>query len=99
MCRNITVLRGLEPPATAQELHDAARQFVRKIAGLQSPTQLSRDDVQLAIDQIAFVTGELLRTLPARRTAPTGPPGRRGTRDVLISRATRRAGRFSRYAS
>ena len=33
MCRNITVLRGLQPPATAEETRAAARQYVRKVSG------------------------------------------------------------------
>jgi hypothetical protein len=76
MCRNITVLRGIEPPATAQEIQDAARQFVRKVAGLQSPTQMARGDVTSAIEQIALVTRGLLDSLPPRRSVPVGPPGR-----------------------
>jgi hypothetical protein len=47
MCRNITILRGLEPPATAQEAHDAARQFVRKIARLQSPNHRNIDRIDV----------------------------------------------------
>jgi hypothetical protein len=35
MCRNITTLRGLEPEATPEEIEAAARQFVRKISGVQ----------------------------------------------------------------
>ncbi|MDT7557030.1 MAG: hypothetical protein QOI68_3371, partial [Pseudonocardiales bacterium] len=35
MCRNITTLRGLEPSATAEEIEAAARQYVRKVSGVQ----------------------------------------------------------------
>ena len=77
MCRNITVLRGLEPPATQREFDDAARQYVRKVAGLQSATQMERPEVNEAIAAIARATHDLLATLPARRTPPPGPPGRR----------------------
>ena len=77
MCRNITILRGLEPPVTGQEIEDAARQFVRKVAGLTSPTQMERPDVARAVSVITVATRELLDTLPARRSAPPGPPGRR----------------------
>jgi hypothetical protein len=77
MCRNITILRGLDPPATSQEIEDAARQYVRKVAGLQSSSQLERPDVNEAISIVARATTELLATLPARRTPPPGPPGRR----------------------
>lgn len=77
MCRNITALRGLEPPASQSEIEDAARQFVRKVASLTSTSQMSRDDVLRAIDQIAQTTRELLATLPTARSTPVGPPGRR----------------------
>jgi hypothetical protein len=77
MCRNITVLRSLEPPATPDEIEDAARQYIRKIAGLQSPSQLDRDDVVAAITGVAQLTAQLLDSLPPRRRAPQGPPRRR----------------------
>ena len=37
MCRNITILRGLQPPATAEEIEAAARQYVRKVSGATKP--------------------------------------------------------------
>ncbi|WP_238438973.1 DUF2277 domain-containing protein, partial [Frankia nepalensis] len=37
MCRNITELRGLEPPATDDEIEAAALQFIRKVSGLRQP--------------------------------------------------------------
>ena len=76
MCRNITILRGLEPPATAAEIEDASRQFIRKIAGLSSSSQMDREDVQRAIDHVTSATQDLLTSLPPRRSAPAGPPGR-----------------------
>lgn len=77
MCRNITILRGLEPPATAAEIDDAARQYVRKIAGITSPALLARPDVVRAIDLVSAATKELLEGLPARRGAAPEHPGRR----------------------
>ncbi len=77
MCRNITTLRGLEPPASADEVRDAARQFVRKVGGITTPTQLDRDDVRRCVEGIARLIEELLASLPPRRTAPAGPPSRR----------------------
>jgi len=79
MCRNITVLRGLEPRATDEEVEDAARQFVRKVAGLTTPSQMAREDVGQAIERICAATRDVLDTLPARRSAPPGPPSRRRT--------------------
>ena len=78
MCRNITILRGLEPPATPDEIHAAALQFVRKVAGLSTPGQLASDAVAAAVTQVAAATEALLGALPARRSPPsTVPPLRR----------------------
>ena len=38
MCRNITILRGLEPPASPAEIEAAARQYVRKVSGMTKPS-------------------------------------------------------------
>lgn len=77
MCRSITILRGLEPPATSSEVEDAARQFVRKVCALTTPSQLARPEVQRAIAIIASATQELLVELPARRVSAPGPAQRR----------------------
>ena len=84
MCRNITILRGIEPPATPREIEDAARQFVRKVCALTTPGQLARPDVQRAIGLITSATEELLVELPARRAVAAGPPSRRRRGDVDI---------------
>ncbi len=77
MCRNITILRSLEPPATSGEIEDAARQYIRKIAGLQTKSQMDRVDVAAAISGVAQLTAQLLDSLPPRRRTPAGPPHRR----------------------
>jgi hypothetical protein len=78
MCRNITVLRGLQPPATPDEVEAAARQYVRKVGGVTTPAQLATPAVTEAIAAIAQATDRLLSALPARRAAPaTLPPLRR----------------------
>ncbi len=78
MCRNITELRGLEPPATREEIEAASRQFVRKVTGIGRPT----GDVAAAIDHVALditaMIEALLHDLPPRRGAPKSvPPLRR----------------------
>ncbi len=85
MCRNITTLRGLEPPASSSEVEDAARQFIRKVTGLRTNAQLDHDDVRRVIDLIAHATQELLTALPAPRRPPAGPPGRRRPTDPTKS--------------
>ena len=77
MCRNITPLRGLEPPATAEEVESAARQYVRKVAAVTGP-QMTLPAIERAIDRIAAATAELLTELPPRRQPPAVvPPLRR----------------------
>jgi len=78
MCRNITMLRGLEPPATHDEIRDAARQYVRKVGALSSGPILESDAVLDAVEQITVITERLLSSLPPRRQPPrVVPPGRR----------------------
>lgn len=78
MCRNITELRGLEPPATQEEIDAAARQFVRKVTGVSKPSAEVAGRMETAALAVARITEELLQSLPARRQPPkTIPPLRR----------------------
>jgi hypothetical protein len=78
MCRNITTLRGLEPPATDEETVAAALQYVRKVGGIQKPTPSTQAAIDRAVRRVAEATAELLRELPPRRQPPTTvPPLRR----------------------
>ena len=78
MCRNITTLRGLEPPATAEEIQAAARQYVRKVSGVQSVSVRTEDAFDRAVEVVAAATTELLAQLPPRQQPPpTLPPLRR----------------------
>ena len=78
MCRNITTLRGLEPEATPEEIEAAARQYVRKVGGVQSESPRTRDAVERAVQKVLEATAELLVDLPPRRQPPlTLPPLRR----------------------
>ena len=78
MCRNITTLRGLEPPATPEEIEAAALQYARKVSGVQKVSSVTREALDRAVSQIAVATGELLDALPPRRVPPRyDPPLRR----------------------
>lgn len=78
MCRNITTLRGLEPVATPVEVEAAARQYVRKVSGVQTTSPATVDAFEHAVDAITAATAELLSVLPPRRQPPpTLPPLRR----------------------
>jgi hypothetical protein len=78
MCRNITALRGLDPPATAEEIEAAARQYVRKVTAVQSLSDSTREPFEAAVAEVAAITTKLLADLPARRQPPPKlPPLRR----------------------
>lgn len=78
MCRNITTLRGLEPPATEEEIEAAARQYVRKVSGVQKVSEQTEAAFERAIRIVAGATADLLAELPPRRQPPrTQPPLRR----------------------
>jgi hypothetical protein len=78
MCRNITPLRGLEPPANREEVEAAALQYVRKVGSLSSVSAANQEAVDRAVERIAAATEDLLAELPERRVPPkTEPPLRR----------------------
>ncbi len=78
MCRNITTLRGLEPSATNDEVEAAARQYVRKVSGVQSTSKNTGEAFERAVALVARATSDLLNELPPRSSPPaTQPPLRR----------------------
>ena len=78
MCRNITTLRGLEPPATPEEIEAAARQYVRKVSGVQKTSSATEAAFEEAVVQISAATAQVLTALPPRRVPPRNePPMRR----------------------
>lgn len=60
MCRSIQQLRGAQPPATEQEVRDAALQFVRKISGYRVPSAANQAVFDAAVDEISEATQRLL---------------------------------------
>ncbi len=78
MCRNITTLRGLQPEATPAEIEAAARQYVRKVSGVQTTSARTEKTFEHAVRAVADATAELLAGLPPRQQPPpTLPPTRR----------------------
>jgi hypothetical protein len=63
MCRNIKTLRNAETPATAEEVHLAALQYVRKISGYRKPSKRNQAAFDRAVDKIALATQQLLEEL------------------------------------
>ncbi len=73
MCRSIRPLRGrAAPPATTGDAQDAARQYVRKIAGTRRPAAHDAAAFEAAIDEVAVATARLLDALGA--PVVPGPP-------------------------
>jgi hypothetical protein len=60
MCRNIQQLRGAEPPATEDEIRDAALQFVRKVSGYRTPSAANAAVFDTAVDEVTQAVQRLL---------------------------------------
>jgi hypothetical protein len=89
MCRNIKNLHNFEPPATSAEVHDAALQYVRKIAGFTKPSRANEEAFAQAVDEIAAASQRLLDSL-----VTTAPP-----KDREVEAAKARARSAERYRS
>lgn len=63
MCRNIKVLANFEPPATEDEIHAAALQFVRKISGTTHPSRANEAAFSQAVDEITDAARRLIDAL------------------------------------
>lgn len=63
MCRNIKPLFNFEPPATRNEMHDAALQFVRKVSGYNTPSKTNEAAFHEAVEDIEKVVRKLLKSL------------------------------------
>lgn len=88
MCRNIRPLNNFDPPATPDEVHAAALQYVRKVAGATKPSKANEDAFNRAVDDIAHITRHLLEDL-----VTTAPP-----KDREVEAAKARARAAQRYA-
>ena len=63
MCRNIQTLHNFDPPASPEEIHAAALQYVRKVSGMQKPSQANAAAFERAVEEVAEATARLLSTL------------------------------------
>ena len=88
MCRNIRTLHNFEPPATADEVHAAALQFVRKVSGTTRPSQVNQVAFDRAVQEVAATTRHLLGELTT-----TAPP-----KDREVEAAKAKARSAARYA-
>jgi hypothetical protein len=63
MCRNIKTLFNFEPPATGDEIHASALQYVRKLSGFTHPSQKNQAAFDHAVDEVTAATRKLLAAL------------------------------------
>ncbi len=63
MCRNIRTLFNFEPPATEEEIHASALQFVRKLSGFTRPSHANEAAFNRAVDEVSAVARRLLQSL------------------------------------
>ncbi len=89
MCRNIRTLHNFDPPATSDEVHAAALQYVRKISGFTKPSRANEAAFERAVEAVAAISAELLQELET-----AAPPK---NREVEVAKARARAAQ--RYAA
>jgi hypothetical protein len=63
MCRNIRQLHNFDPPASEDEVRDAALQYVRKISGSTKPSKANEEAFNRAVDAVTAASAELLASL------------------------------------
>ena len=63
MCRNIKTLFNFDPPASDEEIHGAALQFVRKLSGFSKPSKANEVAFDRAVEGMMVVARELLRSM------------------------------------
>jgi hypothetical protein len=69
MCRSIKTLRRADEPATNDEIHAAALQFVRKVSGYRVPSRANTEAFDDAVDEIAEAARRLLESIASHQTA------------------------------
>ncbi len=89
MCRNIKTLHNFKPPATDEEIHASALQFVRKLSGTTRPSKVNEKVFDRAVHDIAHIAQHLLEDL-----VTTAPP-----RDRETEAAKARARSAKRFAT
>jgi hypothetical protein len=89
MCRNIRTLHNFDPPATEDEVHAAALQYVRKVSGTTKPSAANKEAFERAVHEIAHLTRHLLEDLTT--TAPA--------KDREVEAAKARARAAQRYGT
>ena len=88
MCRNIKPLHNFSPPASEDEVHAAALQYVRKISGTTRPAAANAEAFDRAVEEVAAASRTLLASLVTK-----APP-----RDREVEAAKAKARSAKRFA-
>ena len=88
MCRNIKTLANFEPPATNDEIHASALQFVRKLSGTTRPSRANEAIFNQAVEEVSAAAERLVRALTT-----SAPP--RNREDEALKARERAARRFA----
>jgi hypothetical protein len=89
MCRNIRTLHNFDPPATHEEIHASALQYVRKISGMNKPSRANEEAFERAVADVTAISTRLLGELTT-----AAPP-----KDREVEAAKARARAAERYAA
>ena len=63
MCRNIKTLANFEPPATDDEIHASALQFVRKLSGTNKPSRANEAIFNQVVEEVSTAAHKLVHSL------------------------------------
>jgi hypothetical protein len=63
VCRNIKTLANFDPPATPDEVHASALQFVRKLSGTARPSRANQEVFDRAVEEVTAAATRLLSSL------------------------------------
>ncbi|MGZ8693150.1 MAG: DUF2277 domain-containing protein [Gaiellaceae bacterium] len=88
MCRNIKTLHNFDPPATHEEIRDAALQYVRKLSGATKPSKANEAAFKRAVEEVTAASSRLLTSL-----VTAAPP-----RDREVEAAKAKARAAARFA-
>ena len=86
MCRNIKTLANFDPPATDEEIHASALQFVRKLSGTTRPARANEQAFDRAVAEVTEAAHRLIASLTTNAPARTREEEARKARERSLRR-------------
>ncbi len=90
MCRNIKTLHNYAPPATPDEMHASALQYVRKLSGSSRPSRANEEVFTQAVTEVEAATARLIAAL----VTSSAPRNREAEAEKARERWKQRAARI-----